>query len=163
MAGVKRDSGFDARRRSCLTKYDKFIISIAMGREKPKGEPVTRTEEPASLPGRPLLWIGSSKGDISRMPSAVKASFGFRLRRIQQGAAVADIKALPQFGKGVFELREAYDTNAYRVMYVVALKKAIYVLHAFMKKSKSGIGLPKTDANLIRARLKRAQELNAGE
>lgn len=75
----------------------------------------------------------------------------------------SDVKALPQFGKGVFELREAYDTNAYRVMYVVALKRAIYVLHAFMKKSKSGIGLPKGDANLIRARLKRAQELDVGE
>lgn len=97
------------------------------------------------------------------MPSAVKASFGYRLRKIQQGMPAADVKALTQFGKGIFELREAYDTNAYRVMYVVALKKAVYVLHAFMKKSKSGIGLPKTDASLIRARLKRAQELDAGE
>jgi len=119
---------------------------------------------PGSVPpGRPLLWIGSSKDDISQMPSAVKASFGYRLRKIQQGMPAADVKALTQFGKGIFELREAYDTNAYRVMYVVALKKAVYVLHAFMKKSKSGIGLPKTDASLIRARLKRAQELDAGE
>ena len=72
----------------------------------------------------------------------------------------ADTKALPQFGKGVFELREAYDTNAYRVMYVIALKKAVYVLHAFMKKSKSGKELPKTDISLIQTRLKRAQELD---
>ena len=67
-----------------------------------------------------------------------------------------DTKALSQFGPGVFELREAYDKNAYRVMYVVKLKKAVYVLHAFMKKSKSGIELPKVDANLIRSRLQRA-------
>jgi len=46
-------------------------------------------------------------------------------------------------------------------MYVVNLKKAIYVLHAFMKKSKSGIGLPKTDAELIQARLQRARALDA--
>ncbi len=45
-------------------------------------------------------------------------------------------------------------------MYVVNLKKAIYVLHAFMKKSKSGIGLPKPDADLIRARLQRARALD---
>ena len=46
------------------------------------------------------------------------------------------------------------------MMYVVNLKKAIYVLHAFMKKSKSGIGLPKPDAELIAARLRRARELD---
>ena len=109
------------------------------------------------LLGRPLVWIGGSKNDISRMPKPVKASFGFRLRRIQKGLAVEDVKALPQFGAGVYELREAFDANAYRVMYVVKLKKAVYVLHAFMKKSKSGIGIPKPDVELIRARLKRAQ------
>jgi len=48
--------------------------------------------------------------------------------------------------------------NAYRVVHVVSLKKAVYVLHAFMKKSKSGIGLPKTDANLIQSRLKQARK-----
>ena len=94
------------------------------------------------------------------MPSSVKASFGYRLRRIQKGMSAADMKALPQFGKGVFELRESYDTNAYRVMYVIVLKKAVYVLHAFMKKSKSGKELPKTDASLIQTRLKRARELD---
>ncbi len=109
------------------------------------------------MPERPLVWIGSSKDDISEMPNPVKASFGYRLRRIQQGLATADTKAIPQFGTGVHELRETFDRNAWRVVYVVSLKKAIYVLHAFMKKSKSGIALPKADANLIRARLKRAQ------
>jgi len=125
-----------------------------------KRQETKKAEEPLPLLGRPLIWVGSSKDDITAMPSPVKASFGFRLRRIQQGMPAADTKALPQFGKGVFELREAYDTNAYRVMYVVALKKAVYVLHAFMKKSKSGKGLPKNDTNLIQTRLKRAQEID---
>lgn len=129
------------------------------------GRKTSRSQKKAGKPrlvlGRPLLWIGSSKDDISRMPSPVKASFGYRLRRIQKGLSAADAKALSQFGKGVFELREAYDTNAYRVVYVVALEKGVYVLHAFIKKSKSGIGLPKPDVNLIQARFKRAQELDA--
>jgi len=56
------------------------------------------------------------------------------------------------------ELREQFERNAYRLMYVVKLRKAIYVLHVFMKKSKSGIGLPKPDAEVIRARLRRAVE-----
>ena len=73
----------------------------------------------------------------------------------------ADVKPLPQFGTGVLELRERFDRNAYRLMYVVKLKKAVYVLHAFMKKSKSGIGIPKPDAELIEARLKRARALDA--
>jgi len=71
-----------------------------------------------------------------------------------------DTKPLPQFGAGVLELRERYDGNAYRLMYVVALQKAVYVLHAFMKKSKSGIRLPKQAAELIETRLKRARELD---
>ena len=94
------------------------------------------------------------------MPKPVKASFGYRLRRLQRGEPAADTKALPQFGTGVYELREAFDTNAYRVMYVLRLKSAIYVLHAFMKKSASGIGLPRNDIRVIEARLKRAVEMN---
>ena len=110
---------------------------------------------------KPLVWIGSSKEDASALPDSVKRSFGYRLRRIQQGKGVLDAKALPQLGSGVIELREAFDTNAYRLVYAVKLKKAVYVLHAFMKKSASGIGLPKRDAELIAVRLRRARELDA--
>jgi phage-related protein len=73
------------------------------------------------------------------------------------------MKALPQFETGVYELRERFDKGAYRLVYVLNLRKAIYILRAFMKKSKSGIGLPKPDAELIAVRLKRARELDAGE
>ncbi len=109
---------------------------------------------------RPLIWIGGSKDDISALPGAVKMSFGFRLRQLQKGRPVHDAKALTQFGAGVLELRESFDTNAYRLVYVVKLKHGIYVLHAFMKKSASGIGLPKRDAELVAARLKRAREMD---
>lgn len=71
------------------------------------------------------------------------------------------MKPLTQFGTGVCELRERFDRNAYRLVYVVNLKKALYVLHAFTKKSKSGIRLPKPDAELIELRLRRARELAA--
>ena len=103
---------------------------------------------------------GSSKNDISALPSPVKASFGHRLCQVQQGRMPLDTKPLPQIGAGVLELRERFDGDAYRLMYVVALKKAVYVLHAFMKKSKTGIGLPKPDADLIAARLRRARSLD---
>ncbi len=82
------------------------------------------------------------------------------MRRVQQGKAALDAKTLTQFGNGVIELREAFDTDAYRLMYVVKLRNAIYVLHAFMKKSTSGIGLSKRDAEMIASRLRRAKELD---
>ena len=109
---------------------------------------------------RPITWIASCKDDLSSLPREVKASFGTRLFELQRGGTPRDMRPLPQFGAGVYELRERFNRNAYRLMYVVNLTKALYVLHAFMKKSKSGVGLPKPDAELIAARLRRAQELD---
>ena len=88
-------------------------------------------------------------------------SFGFRLCELQAGGTPLDMKPLTQFGGGIYELRESFDGDAYRTVYVLNLGKALYVLHAFMKKSKSGIGLPKPDKALIEERLKRARELDA--
>jgi len=104
--------------------------------------------------------MGSSKEDVSALPGSVKASFGHRLRQLQDGKTPLDMKPLPQFGPGVFELRERFDRNAYRLMYVVNLGKDLYVLHAFMKKSKSGIGIAKPDAELIHTRLQSARALD---
>jgi phage-related protein len=109
---------------------------------------------------RPVVWMGSSRSDISEMPAEVKVSFGFRLCELQQGGTPLDMKPLSQFGGGVYELRESFDGDAYRTVYVVNLGKALYVLHAFMKKSKSGIGLPRPDKELIETRLRRARELD---
>jgi phage-related protein len=117
-------------------------------------------KEPDQPSVRPVVWIASSKDDLTALPREVKGSFGARLFELQQGKTPLDIKAMSQFGSGVYELRESFDRNAYRMMYVVNLKKAIYVLHAFMKKSKSGIGLPKPDTELIALRLRRARELD---
>jgi phage-related protein len=110
---------------------------------------------------RKIVWIGSSKTDISRLPAPVKASFGHRLQQVQEGKTPREARPLPAFGTGVLELRERFDTNTFRVVYAVSLGKAVYVLHAFMKKSKSGISLPKPDADLIEVRLKRARILDA--
>jgi phage-related protein len=88
-------------------------------------------------------------------------SFGLRLYELQQGKTPLDMKPLTQFGVGVHQLRESFDRNAYRLIYVVNLRQALYVLHVFVKKSRSGIGLPKPDAALIQLRLRRAQALDA--
>ena len=123
------------------------------------GRPALEAPDLPSL--RPIVWMGRSRDDISGMPREAKGSFGFRLSELQQGGTPLDMKPLTQFGGGVYELREGFHGDAYRTVYVVNLGKALYVLHAFMKKSKSGIGLPKPDKALIEARLKRARELDA--
>src|ERR1700722_3755970 len=112
---------------------------IAHGERRRAG--VGKQLAPNRLSPRGVIWIGSSKDDISALPGPVKGSFGHRLRQVQDGETPLDMKPLTQFGSGVFELRERFDKNAYRLVYAVKLEKAIYVLHAFMKKSKSGIGL----------------------
>jgi phage-related protein len=128
-------------------------------KKSPRGTGSAASDEKSPL--RPLVWIGGSKEDISELPGPVKASFGHRLHEVQEGKTPLDTKPLPTIGAGVLELRERFDGNAFRTVYVVSLKKAVYVLHAFMKKSKSGIALPKPDAELIEARLKRARVLDA--
>ena len=57
-------------------------------------------------------------------------------------------------GAAVIEVKESYDGNAYRAVYTVRYAEAIYVLHAFQKKSKKGIATPKTEMDLIEKRLK---------
>jgi len=142
-----------------LDGYGKFAIIRLM--RKPKGQGrAGKAKQPDPPSVRTITWIASSKDDLSALPREVRASFGYRLYELQQGKTPLDMKSLPQFGAGVYELRESFDRNAYRVMYVVNLTKALYVLHAFMKKSKSGIGLPKPDAELIAVRLRRARELD---
>ncbi len=123
------------------------------------GRPEAETSDQSKF--RPVVWMGSSRSNISEMPPQVKTSFGFRLCELQQGGTPLDMKPLPQFGGGVYELRDSFNGDAYRTVYIVNLGKAVYVLHAFMKKSKSGIGLPKPDKKLIETRLRRARELDA--
>jgi phage-related protein len=76
---------------------------------------------------------------------------------VQQGEFDSSIKPLKGFS-GVYEIRADFDTDTYRAVYVINLGDVIYVLHVFKKKSKRGSETPKQDIDLIRARLKRAQE-----
>ena len=108
---------------------------------------------------RDIRWLGSSKEDLSVFPREVRQVFGRALFGVQNGETPEIAKALPQFGAGVFELRDAFTGNAYRAIYVVKLAKAIYVLHAFMKKSKSGRSIPHEDIRTIELRLKQARLL----
>lgn len=107
---------------------------------------------------RPLEWIGSSYKDLMQLPADVRKFFGFALSFAQQGEQHAAAKVLKGFGgAGVLELVENDAGGTYRAVYTVRFEEAVFVLHCFQKKSKSGIATPKADMDVIRARLKVAE------
>jgi phage-related protein len=93
------------------------------------------------------------------MPEDVKDVFGAALLDAQYGELPAGARP---FGEGlprqVMKLVEDHHGDTFRAAYTVSFAKAVYVLHAFKKKSKSGIGTPQPDKELIRARLKAAEQ-----
>ena len=103
---------------------------------------------------RPLFWVGSSRDDLKRFPEAVKDVMGYALHLAQTGAKHRQAKPLKGFGgAGVLEIVEDHAGDTYRAVYTVRFEDAVYVLHAFQKKAKSGIRTPKRDLNLVRERL----------
>jgi phage-related protein len=109
-------------------------------------------------PIKPLQWVGSSKKDLLAMPNDVLDVFGFALHLAQTGKKHDRAKPLKGFGgAGVLEVVEDYMGDTYRAVYTVKIADAVYVLHCFQKKSKSGIETPKHEMDLIRDRLRAAQ------
>src|SRR5262245_60239695 len=116
----------------------------------------------ASPSTRPVVWIGSSKADLASFPEDVKDAIGYALYIAQCGGKHAYAKPLHGFGgAGVLEIVEDHVGDTYRSVYTVRFAGRIYVLHAFQKKSKAGIKTAKHEMELIRSRLKRAEEEHA--
>ena len=107
---------------------------------------------------RPLNWVGSSKRDFLAFPAPVKDEMGYALGIAQLGGTHRAAKPWKGQGPGVFELVEDYDGDTYRAAYTVRFSQAVYVLHAFQKKSPKGIKTAKTDVDLIARRLRVAQQ-----
>jgi phage-related protein len=110
---------------------------------------------------KPLVWVRSSKDDLKKFPRTAQSHLGFALKVAQSGGKHPDAKPMKGFGgASVIEIVEDYDGDTYRAVYTVKFSEAIYVLHAFQKKSKSGIATPKHDLDLIEEKLRRARELH---
>lgn len=108
---------------------------------------------------KPIEWVGSSLEDLKDFPADVRQVIGYALYLAQCGEKYPSAKPLKGFkGAGVLEVVEDFNGDTYRAIYTVRLTGAVYVLHAFQKKSKRGIATPKQDIDLIEARLKRAKE-----
>ncbi len=106
-----------------------------------------------------LSFIGSSREDLRSFPEDVKLDIGYALFEVQKGGKPVSAKPLKGFGgAGILEIIDHHDRNTYRAVYTVKFQKAVYVLHCFQKKSKHGIKTPQKEIELIKQRLKLAEE-----
>lgn len=114
--------------------------------------------EAASL--KPVIWLGSSRNDLRGFPDDVQDHLGYALYVAQRGNKHRDAKVLTGFGgAGVVEIIKDYRGDTFRAVYTVRYAGAIYVLHAFQKKSKSGRATPRRDMELIKQRLREAERI----
>lgn len=107
---------------------------------------------------KPLHWVGSSKRDFLAFPDPVKSDMGYALGLAQLGGKHPHAKPWKGEGPGVFEIVESHDGDAFRALYTVRFEGTVYVLHAFQKKSPSGIRTAASDVELVHERLRRARE-----
>ena len=98
---------------------------------------------------KPLYWTGSSRKDLLDFPEAVVDNIGYALGVVQHGGYPPSAKPWKGLGPGVHEIVESDGSGAFR---------AVYVLHAFQKKSPSGVRTARTDVGLIEKRLQSAKE-----
>ena len=96
------------------------------------------------MTNKPINWIGSSLEDISNFPVSARRKAGFQLHLIQKGEEPVDSKSMSVVGFGVKEIRIRTE-DAYRVFYIAKFREAVYVLHAFQKKTQK---TPKTDIEI---------------
>lgn len=108
---------------------------------------------------KPLVFVADSHRVLREFPRVVQQHIGFALYQAQMGGKHIDAKPLKNVGSGVLEVVSDHRGDTFRTVYMVRLAKAVYVLHAFQKKSKRGIATPKSELELIKKRLARALEI----
>jgi phage-related protein len=105
-----------------------------------------------------VRWIGSSRKDVRSFPQRVRFDIGQALFAAQSGETDPTAKPLRGFGgRSVMEIVAPHAGDTWRAVYTVRFQDAVYVLHAFQKKSKTGTATPRSDLDLIRQRLMDAE------
>ncbi|MDQ7761382.1 type II toxin-antitoxin system RelE/ParE family toxin [Xanthomonas sontii] len=98
---------------------------------------------------KPIEFLGDSLRNLRDFPDDAKREAGYQLDRVQHGLQPDDFKPMPTIGQGVEEIRIRDNNGAYRVIYTARLADAIYVLHAFQKKTQA---TSKQDIDLAKQR-----------
>ncbi|MGB9029216.1 MAG: type II toxin-antitoxin system RelE/ParE family toxin [Acidobacteriaceae bacterium] len=113
-------------------------------------------------PGRPLLWLGSTRKDLRSFTRPVRRDIGMALYAAQHDELDPAARPMKGFGgSSVVEIVSDFRGDTWRAVYTVRFAEAVYVLHAFQKKSKRGIATPRQDLDLIRRRLAEAERLRS--
>jgi phage-related protein len=107
---------------------------------------------------RPIGWLKGARKDFEDFPQGAQIEMARALTILAEGQMPDIAKPLAGLGSGVMELALRYRGDAFRVVYALQIGDDIWVIHAFQKKSKSGIGTPRQEMDLIRERLKRLRE-----
>ena len=107
---------------------------------------------------RPLSWLKAARKDFEQFPEGAQVEIARTLTIVAEGGFPDITKPLKGIGSGVFELALRFRSDAFRVVYAVQIGADVWVLHAFQKKSKTGIKTPKAEIDLIHERLKRLKE-----
>ena len=109
---------------------------------------------------KPVTWVGTSLKDLREFPEAVQDHVGYALYVAQRGGKHQDAKVLSGFGgAGVVEIIKDHRGDTFRAAYTLRYAGSVYVLHAFQKKSKTGRGTPRRDIELIKQRLREAEQI----
>lgn len=108
---------------------------------------------------RPISWLKGARKDFEGFPQGAQIEMARALTILAEGRMPDIAKPLTGLGSGVMELALRHRGDAFRVVYALQIDDDIWVIHAFQKKSKSGIKTPKQDIELIRERLKRLREM----
>lgn len=109
---------------------------------------------------KPVVWLGDSLRELKTFPAAVRDEMGFAIYLAQCRQKHVSAKPLKGLGAGVLEVVSDHRAGTFRAVYTVRFADRVYVLHAFQKKSKTGVATPKADIDLIAQRLKQAAALN---
>ena len=118
------------------------------------------TDDPAS---KPVIWLGSSRKDLRGFPGPVQDHLGYALYVAQRGGKHQGATLTGFGGAGVVEIIKDYRGDTFRAVYTLRSAGAVYVLHAFQKKSKTGRETPRRDRELIQRRLREAGQIAGGE
>jgi phage-related protein len=100
---------------------------------------------------KPVDFRGNALDELRSFPEAARRAAGFQIDRLQRGYDPDDWKPMPSVGKGVREVRIRDEAGAFRVIYLVKLGDAVYVLHCFQKKTRK---TATSDIELARNRYK---------
>ncbi|MDR3798065.1 MAG: type II toxin-antitoxin system RelE/ParE family toxin [Terracidiphilus sp.] len=111
-----------------------------------------------ALATRPISWIKAARKDFEKFPAEAQATCLRALTIAAEGEKADVVKPFKGVGSGVFEIALPFRGNAFRVVYAVQIASAIWVIHAFQKKSTRGIKTPQHEIDLIRNRLKALKE-----